>query len=113
AGDEAASGVRFRSFFVIPGHRAAMSPESIGPVSRGEMDSGFVLRTPGNDDVKVGRALPHGGGTLVIGLRCASAATVDVPIGPFSSYNQHSPIAMPSLAWWLTTSKPIQRDTGR
>ena len=27
----------------------------------------------------------HGGGTLVIGLRCASAATVDVPIGPCSS----------------------------
>jgi hypothetical protein len=27
----------------------------------------------------------YGGGTLVIGLRCASAATVDVPIGPFSS----------------------------
>ncbi len=27
----------------------------------------------------------YGGGTLVIGLRCASAATVDVPIGPCSS----------------------------
>jgi hypothetical protein len=27
----------------------------------------------------------YGGGTLAIGLRCASAATVDVPIGPFSS----------------------------
>jgi ketosteroid isomerase-like protein len=27
----------------------------------------------------------YGGGTVVIGLRCASAATVDVPIGPTSS----------------------------
>src|SRR5205823_1399125 len=30
-------------------------------------------------------SLAYGGGTLVIGLRCASAATVDVPIGPCSS----------------------------
>ena len=29
--------------------------------------------------------LPHGGGGFVIGLRCANAATVEVPIGPFSS----------------------------
>jgi hypothetical protein len=27
----------------------------------------------------------YGGGTFVIGLRCASAATVDVPIAPSSS----------------------------
>ena len=27
----------------------------------------------------------YGGGGLVIGLRWASAATVEVPIGPFSS----------------------------
>ncbi len=45
----------------------------------------FVLRTPRNDERE--RVSPHlyGGGTFVIGLRCASAATVDVPIGPFSS----------------------------
>ena len=30
-------------------------------------------------------AILYGGGTFVIGLRCASAATVEVPIGPFSS----------------------------
>ena len=29
--------------------------------------------------------LDYGGGGAVIGLRCASAATVEVPIGPFSS----------------------------
>jgi hypothetical protein len=34
---------------------------------------------PRNDGVN------HGGGTFVVGLRCASAATVDVPIGPFPS----------------------------
>ena len=27
----------------------------------------------------------YGGGTFVIGFFCASAATVEVPIGPFSS----------------------------
>jgi hypothetical protein len=33
---------------VIPGHRAAMSPESITTIV--SMDSGLVLRTPRNDD---------------------------------------------------------------
>ena len=39
----------------------------------------------GNDGSRACAGYTHGGGTLVIGLRCASAATVDVPIGPFSS----------------------------
>ena len=51
---------------------------------------GCAKREPGISRFRVHRcAMPgsdakefHGGGTFVIGLRCASAATVDVPIGP-------------------------------
>ena len=43
----------------------------------GVMDCFAFARNDGCSD--------YGGGTFVIGLRCASAATVDVPIGPFSS----------------------------
>ncbi len=61
-----------------------MNPESNGRHTGGEMDSGFALRAPRNDGERVSPCL-YGGGTVVIGLRCASAATVAVPIGPCSS----------------------------
>ena len=55
------------------------SPESIYPQPCGPMDFGLVLRTPRNDSGG------YGAGAFAIGLRCASAATVAVPIGPCSS----------------------------
>jgi hypothetical protein len=40
---------------------------------------------PGHDAESPRAMENYRGGTFVIGLRCASAATVDVPIGPSSS----------------------------
>jgi hypothetical protein len=70
----------------------------VKPGDDGSLWSGAVRNIfRGWDDASYGAA-SHGGGGLVIGLRCASAATVEVPIGPFWSYSQHSPIATPSVA---------------
>ena len=62
-----------------------MNPESNGQHNRGELDSGLVLCTPRNDGRESVSLCDYGRGTLMIGLRCASATTVAVPIGPCSS----------------------------
>ena len=45
--------------------------------------------------------------------RWAGPQTELVPIAPWRSWSTTCPIAMPSVAWWLTTSMPIHSSTGR
>ena len=73
------------------------APERIAKIAARQ---GVELKAAGHAAAFEGliAAVRYGGGGFVIGLRCASAATVDVPIGPSSSYSQHSPIAIPSVA---------------
>ena len=87
----------FRSV-VIPGCTSGAGQESILPIVA--MDSGLIATRCRNDDGLEFTLLPshRGGAGCAISLRCASAATVDVPIGPAWSYKKHSPIATPSVA---------------